>query len=130
MAAPSAGPNAAVSTTEPRAVEPSIVPADLLRIDATPVGRHLFVHGEVFSLRVSVVIVSLRDIGGRTLEIRTLDMPGGSTAFRIGSVNRFEVRFDLPDPETADSVIVQASGYDAGDDRIVSEGLRVVIGQG
>lgn len=130
MTAPSAEPSAAAPTIDPRAVEPSSASGDVLRLDATPGGRHLFVHGEVFSLRVSVVIVSIRESEGQTLETRTLVMPGGSTAFRIGSVNRFEVRFDLPDPQRSPSVIVQASGYDAADDRIVSERVRVVIAEG
>jgi hypothetical protein len=131
-----ASPRTAVSGTAVpapgtfRPARPSPGPAELIRLDGRPDGRHLFVHGEVFSLRVEPVIVSIRDPDGRTLEIRTLDMPGGSTAFRIGSVNRFEVRFDRPDPEVTRLVAVQASGYDAAGDRILSEQIRVDNAEG
>jgi hypothetical protein len=99
--------------------EPSSGASALIKLEVRPDGGHLFVHGEVFSNRIRVVVVSLRDAGGGAADIRTVTMPGGSTAFRIGSVDRFDVLFDRSESMT-EGFTVQASGYDADDDRIES----------
>ena len=84
----------------------------VIRVDVTPDGRHLFVHGEVLTNRVMLVVVSLRDRLGRTSEIRSVDIPGGSTAFRLGAVDRFDVQFDRPLPKDAAGATIWVTCYD------------------
>jgi hypothetical protein len=106
----------------PRFLEPLTGPSAgdsaLMTLDVQPDGRHLLVRGDVFSERIRVIVVSLRDASGKTADIRTLKLPRGSTS-RHGLVNRFDLLFDRPGSMRG-AITVQASGYDAADDRIVS----------
>jgi hypothetical protein len=86
--------------------------ASVVRLTVLPSGRHLFVHGEVLTNRVIVVVVSLRDRLGKTLEIRSVDIPGGSTAFRLGAVDRFDVQFERPLPEDVRGATIWVTCYD------------------
>ena len=52
---------------------------ELIKLDLRPNGRHLFVHGDVFSLEAFIVVVSLEEHGVVT-DTQTVSMPGGSTA--------------------------------------------------
>ena len=99
---------------------PSSGDAPLMQLDVRADRRLVFVYGEVFSNRVKVVVVSLRDAAGETTDIRTVNIPGGSTAFRIGSVDRFDLLFERPESMIDGAITIQASGYDADDDRIES----------
>ena len=83
----------------------------LLSFDAQVVGRRLFVNGDVFTLGADVVVVSVGDLDGRTVERRSLDLPGGSTAFRLGANDRFDVTFGLDD-WTAELAWVTATVFD------------------
>ena len=51
---------------------------------------------------------------------RNVCFPCGSTAFRLGAVDRFDVQFEYPDTFGTDPITVQASGYDAAFDRLAS----------
>jgi hypothetical protein len=84
----------------------------LIGVDVAPDGRHLFVHGEVLTDRVISVAVSMRDRRGRTLATRSVDIPSGSTAFRLGAVNRFDVRFDRPQGIDGEGTTIQVLAYD------------------
>jgi hypothetical protein len=100
---------------QPRA---SIVPGgpgnSVLLLDVRPAGSHLFVHGDVFSLAVTRVAVTIEDAAGHVAQAKAVDLPGGSTAFRLGAVPRFDVHFFLPDEIQADGFIVSATALDAG----------------
>jgi hypothetical protein len=105
-------------TSRPRPPGLTVVPA-LIRIDVRPDGRHLFVHGDVFSLEAFIVVVSLEDQGVVT-DTQTVNMPGGSTAFLTDANPRFYARFDMPRRAPAGSVWVRASAYDTRGDLVVS----------
>jgi hypothetical protein len=91
----------------------------LIKLDARPNGRHLFVHGDVFSLDAFIVVVSLEDKGVITAT-ETVNMPGGSTAFLTEANPRFHPRFDMPRRAPAGSVWVYANAYDTHGALIVS----------
>jgi hypothetical protein len=86
--------------------------AAVMAVDLRPAGSHLFVHGEVYSLRVETVIVTLLDVAGHVAETRSLLIPGGSTAFRLGAVPRFDVHFAVPDEMLADGLVIEAHAID------------------
>lgn len=94
-------------------------PVELLRLDLVRHEPHLFVHGDVFSLDAFIVVVSLEE-GGRVTATRTVDMPGGSTAFLTGANPRFDVRFDLPAGAAAGRIWVRANTYDSHGDLVAS----------
>ena len=89
-------------------------PESVLVLDVRPAGSHLFIHGDVFSLAVTRVAVTIEDAAGRVAQTKAVDVPGGSTAFRLGAVPRFDVHFFLPDDIQADGFIVSATALDAG----------------
>src|SRR5689334_2186461 len=62
----------------------------IFALDVRPAGSHLFIHGDVFSLEVARVRVKLEDAAGHVAATRAVDLPGGSTAFLIGAVPRFD----------------------------------------
>lgn len=78
---------------------------------ARVLGRQLYVNGDVFTLQADSVVVSVGDLQGRTFQRRTLDLPGGSTAFRLGPNDRFDVAFGL-EGWTAEVAWVTATAYD------------------
>lgn len=86
----------------------------LLAMDARTSGRLLFVQGDVFTRAAVavVVIVSVADGRDRTLNIRSVDMPGGSTAFRTSPNDRFYLTFELGDSPTMHPAWVMANAYD------------------
>ena len=86
-------------------------PRDVLRVDLRPAGSHLFVHGDVFTLAIVRVTVSLEDEGGTSISRRSVDIPGGSTAFQLGAVPRFDVHFVLPDELMGDGVWVSTTAF-------------------
>lgn len=69
--------------------------AALLAIDARMAGRRLFLSGEVFTPDAFIVFVTIGDLDDNTLEVRSVDMPGGSTAFRLGANDRFDLTFEM-----------------------------------
>jgi len=113
-----AGTTRPAGTPRPRPRGPAGVP-ELIRLDARPIGRHLFVHGDVFSLDAFTVVVALEDQGVVTAT-ETVRMPGGSTAFLTDANPRFQARFDMPRRAPAGSVWVRANAYDTHGDLILS----------
>jgi hypothetical protein len=108
----------AVATRTPRpartAQPPGPAPAlPILALEPRPAGSHLFVHGDVFSLGVIVVTVSLEDVDGAVTATRSVRLQGGSTAFRLAPNARFDVRFDVPDELMGEGLWVRANAYDA-----------------
>jgi hypothetical protein len=95
-------------------------------LDVRPAGSHLFIHGDVFSLAVSRVRVSLEDSAGHVAATRSVDVPGGSTAFLIGAVPRFDVHFFLPDEVQADGFVVSATALDAKGRRLSTVEQRIL----
>jgi hypothetical protein len=106
------------STPQPRAARitpgyPPRVIDSVLRLDVRPAGSHLFVHGDIYSVSVTHVDVTLEDLAGHVAATKAVDVPGGSTAFRIGAVSRFDVHFFLPDEVQADGFVVLVSALDS-----------------
>ena len=83
----------------------------LLALDAQASAGLVFVHGDVYTRGASYVVVRLANDAG-TLDLRALDMPGGSTAFRTGPNDRFSVSFQLIDPLEKPALWVFADAYD------------------
>jgi hypothetical protein len=108
----------AARTPRPRGSPPSAA-VKLLQLDLRPDERHLFVHGDVFSLDAFIVVVSLEDRGTVTAS-RTVSMPGGSTAFLTGANPRFDVLFDLPPDAAPGSIWIRANTYDSHGDLVAS----------
>jgi hypothetical protein len=87
-------------------------PADVLALDLRPAGSHLFVHGDVFSLAVVRVSVDLEDSGGSLVAaMESITIPGGSTAFRLGAVPRFDVQFSVPDEVMGEGMWIAVTAY-------------------
>jgi hypothetical protein len=99
--------------------------AQVFDFDVRPAGSHLFIHGDVFSLTVTRVRVRIEDSAGHVAATRAVDVPGGSRAFLIGAVPRFDVHFFLPDELQADGFVVSATALDAKGHRIVTLEQRV-----
>jgi hypothetical protein len=87
--------------------------SDVIQLDIRPTGKQLVVHGEVFSLGVIAVVVSIEDVTGRVGEVRSIDIQGGSTAFRLGANERFDAYFDVPEELVGNTLWVRADAYDA-----------------
>ena len=94
--------------------------------DVRSAGSHLFIHGDVFSLAVSRVLVKLEDLTGHVADTRSVDVPGGSTAFRLGAVSRFDVHFFLPDEVQADGFVVSATALDSAGHRLTTVEERIL----
>jgi hypothetical protein len=84
-----------------------------ITLDVQLADDHVFVHGEAFSLDVARVSVRIQDSTGHTAATSSVELPGGSTAFRIGAVQRFEVHFMLSDETRANGFVVSATALDA-----------------
>ena len=97
----------------------------VLDFDVRPAGSHLFIHGDVYSLDVTRVRVRIKDAAGHVAATTSVDIPGGSTAFLIGAVPRFDVHFFLPDEVQADGYVVSATALDSKGHRIVTLEQRV-----
>lgn len=105
---------AEVTPAPARTVEPAATQPPLIGLDVRPDGRHLFVHAEVFSARIVWVEVSILDAAGALVDRRSVQVPGGSTTFRIGGADAVDMRFDRP--RSAGGMTVEAKGSDdAGD---------------
>jgi len=96
----------------PAAEGPGVATGPLLDLDARSSGGTLFVNGDVFTRNAVLVIVSIADAAEKVLEVRSLDMPGGSTAFRIGANDRFLAAFDVERLPARQVVWVTANAYD------------------
>lgn len=101
----------------------------LLTLDARATARHLFVHGDVFSLDATLVIVSIADAAGHVVEERSLDLPGGSTAFRLGANDRFDAQFPLDGPIGIDERWLEARAYDRFGETIASVRRPLSLGR-
>jgi hypothetical protein len=86
---------------------------DAMSVDVRPAGSHLFIHGDVFSLDIVRVSVSLEDALGNVAAQKTIDVPGAGTAFRLGAVPRFDVHFFLPDEVRGDGFVISTTALDA-----------------
>jgi hypothetical protein len=84
----------------------------LVQLDIRPAGSRLFVHGEVYSLKVEVVVLSIEDATGHVADTRSVRLQGGSTAFRLGANTRFDALFDVPDELMGEGLWVHADAYD------------------
>lgn len=116
-AAPEAAPVAIARVGAPRpnpSTGRAVAVGDFIQIDVHPAGRRLFVHGDVFSLAVSRVVVSIGDGSGEVAATSSIPIQGGSTAFRLGPNARFDAQFDAPHELTAARLWVRADVYDSG----------------
>jgi hypothetical protein len=92
----------------------------LMDLDLRPAGSHLFVHGDLYSLDIVRVVVKLEDSAGQVAARQIVDIPGGSTAFMLGAVPRFDAHFFLPDEVQADGYSISATALDAKGHRLVT----------
>ena len=91
---------------------PSPPSASVIALDLRPAGSHLFVHGDVFSLAVVRVSVHLEDSQGSLVApAESVKIPGGSTAFRLGAVPRFDVQFSVPDEVMGEGMWIAVTAY-------------------
>jgi hypothetical protein len=101
----------------------------VIRIDVRPAGSRLYIHGDVFSLAVATVSVRIEDDLGNVAATQFVGVPGGSTAFWVGAVPRFDVHFFFPDEVQADGYIVAATALDARGHEIATLRQRVARSQ-
>jgi len=106
-------PRAQASGQAPGTVDALGGDARYIELAVRPAGTDLFIHGDVFSLDVARVTVRLEDRAGNVAATKSVDIPGGSTAFRIGAVPRFDVHFLLADKVRADGYLVSATALDS-----------------
>ena len=93
-------------------IAPATQPAEIVALDLRPAGSHLFVHGDVFSIAVVRVSVDLEDGQGSLVAApASVKIPGGSTAFRIGAVPRFDVQFSVPDEVMGEGMWIAVTAY-------------------
>jgi hypothetical protein len=113
--------------THPGTGEPFV--ARLLAIDARVAGDLLTLHGDVFTPLAEIVVIAVGDVAGRSTEVRSIELPGGSTAFRLGASDRFDVSFAID--ASAEAVWVEATAYDATGNRLdsVRQSLKTALGQ-
>ena len=103
-------PQAAVASPRPRTGPATF--DGLVQLDVRPAGSRLFVHGDVYSLKVEVVVLSIEDATGHVADTRSVRLQGGSTAFRLGANTRFDALFEVPDELMGEGVWVHADAYD------------------
>lgn len=94
--------------------------AQVIDLAIRPDGSDLFIHGGVFSLDVARVTVRLDDPSGNVAATKSVDIPGGSTAFRIGAVPRFDVHFLLATGVQADTFMISAVAIDSTGRRLMT----------
>jgi hypothetical protein len=112
-----------VKTGDDRVV-PSFKPL-LLALDAQATGGLLFVHGDVYTRGAMLVVVSVADQDHRTLDVRSINMPGGSTAFRTGPNDRFSLAIPLTLTAAKQPAWVLADAYDHNGAIIASARVQV-----
>src|SRR5439155_11049253 len=109
---PTATPNRSKRFTDGPEIAPRQQPTEVMALDLRPAGSHLFVHGDVFSLAVVRVSVELEDSQGSSVaDAESVKIPGGSTAFRIGAVPRFDVQFSVPDEVMGEGMWIAVTAY-------------------
>jgi hypothetical protein len=108
--------------TKPPTVRATAVPlvaglptvSDLLAIDPRRAGGALVVHGDVFSLLVDVVVITLEDDTGRASASRAIWVDGGSSPVGTGPNGRFDVPFLITDEALGEGLWVTAEAFDSG----------------
>ena len=103
--------------------DPIVQPIDF---DVRSIGSDLFVHGDVFSLDVSRVSVTLEDSAGHVAARQAVDLPGGSTGFRLGAVPRFDVHFVVPHEVQTGGFVVSATAMDSKGHRLTTIEERIL----
>ena len=83
----------------------------LLEVEARRNGRYVFVNGDVFSMAAFRVEIALK-AGDTVAATRSINLPGGSTAFLTGANPRFQVQFDVP--AQVGALWINAIAYDEG----------------
>ena len=74
-------------------------------------GPYVYVQGDVFDIDAKVVVVSIWGPDDVVLQVRTVSMPGGSTAFRLGPNDRFQLAFNVAGIAAQQVAYVQANAY-------------------
>lgn len=97
-------------------VRPGRAVGPLLTVAAEREGQLLFVHGDVFTRQAVAVqvFVTVADERNRTLVIQSVDLPGGSTAFRLGPNDRYDLAVELPEAPSMQATTVSARALDGG----------------
>jgi hypothetical protein len=84
----------------------------LLALDARASGGLLVVDGDVYTRGAMLVVVSISDAEHHTLDVRSLNLPGGSTAIRTGPNDRFSLTIQLNEAPSRQPAWVWADAYD------------------
>jgi hypothetical protein len=87
-------------------------PARLIALDVRAGRGVVFVHGDVHSLSVRGIVVSIEDRAGALLAKRAILLQSGSTAFRVGANTPFEAVFEVSDGSIRHGISVHADAYD------------------
>ena len=114
LVSPPAPAATVIETANPRHTSPPTTgeaPPALLHVEARPNGRYVFVNGDVFSMAAFRVVISL-EADDAVTATRSVNLPGGSTAFLTGANPRFQVQFDVP--AEGGALWIQAIAYDVG----------------
>ena len=95
-------------------VRPGRAVGPLLTVGAERDGQLLFVHGDVFTRQAVAVqvLVTVADGRNRTLVMQSVDLPGGSTAFRLAPNDRYDLAVELPDAPSMQATTISASALD------------------
>jgi hypothetical protein len=89
-------------------------------------GRYLFVNADVLTFDAAVVIISTFDSSDEVVDIRSIDMPNGSRAMRLGASDRFQLAFEVDGLAAAEIAYVQANAYDRIGRLFASERQNVI----
>jgi hypothetical protein len=99
--------------------------APLLVVDAKADAASVFVQGDVYTIGADFVVVALQDVGYRTIDVRRVQMPGGSTAMRTGPNDRFSLLFQVKGPFDPRSAWVTAVALDDAGDLVASASVQL-----
>jgi len=109
-----------------RSASPTELPG-VFAVTLRPAGSHLFVHGDVYSLDVAAVVVSVEDAAGHVAKRQTIELRGDVRAARDPGTSHFDVQFDIPDEVMGEGVWVRAQAYDHAGVVLESERGPVII---
>ena len=101
----------AANRTVPEAPPPAMSNPRSLAIQTRAWGPYVYVQGDVFSGDTELVVVSIWNVDEQVIQVRAISMPGGSTAFRTGGNDRFQLAFEVAGTAAREVAYVVANAY-------------------